>query len=105
MKTELTSVMADDGGVLRAVTLLKASSMQFTRPRSGCSGGTLDLGIPDRMMTTLDTVLPPGGIVLEQLLVKGEEGGTASSCTYGVFGGDVKACLITRCYAQLCLVR
>jgi hypothetical protein len=36
------------------------------------------MGIKDRTMMTLDVGLPPWGIVLEQLWVKGVEGGPSS---------------------------
>jgi hypothetical protein len=37
-------------------------------------GETLDLGISVWMMMTLGALVPPGGIVLEQLLVEAVEG-------------------------------
>ncbi|XBI92467.1 hypothetical protein VPH35_029517 [Triticum aestivum] len=85
------------------VTLMKASSCDYRRPTRIAPGETLGSGVPDRTMAAVRCRFSLGSIVLWS---------SAGSQRQEVewlrlaqsFDGDVKSCLIDRCYAWSCLV-
>jgi hypothetical protein len=70
VKIASTSVLADDGGVLRVVTLVRHRRCRFHPLARAVPGEILGLGLPDRTMATHGAALPPKGIVLEQVLAE-----------------------------------